>query len=86
MWKLIGFDTFSNEEYSLTEHKTQAAAERAASKRLQELEISQPSISSGGQGFGGIQDEVWIERPDGERYRWLHSSRSLAPSRKKRKK
>lgn len=77
-WKLVGWDTFSSEEYSLSEHKTQQLAETAAAKRMQELERTQPSTSSGGQGMFGIQDQVYIERPDGTRYRWFTTSGTLA--------
>ena len=77
-WKLVGWDTFSSEEYSLSEHKTQQLAETAAAERMQELERTQPSSSSGGQGFFGIQDQVYIERPDGTRYRWFTTSGTLA--------
>lgn len=77
-WKLVGYDTFSNEEYSLTEHKTQELAEAAAADRMQELERTQPSSQSGGQGLYGIQDRVYIERPDGSRYQWFTTSGTLA--------
>lgn len=62
-WKLMGYDTFSNESYTLKSYPTQAAAESAAQERLRDLERTQPSTSSGGQ--SGIQDRVYIERPDG---------------------
>lgn len=77
-WKLIGYDTFSNEDYSISEHRSQALAEQAAAERLQELERTQPSAHSGGQALYGIQDQVFIERPDGSRYRWLVTSGTLA--------
>ena len=77
-WRLIGWDTFSSEEYSLSEHKTQALAEIAAAERMQHLEATQPSSTSGGQGLFGIQDQVYIERPDGTRYRWFTTSGTLA--------
>ena len=77
-WRLVGWDTFSSEEYTLTEHKSQAEAEQAAAERMQELERTQPSISSGGQGIFGIQDRVYIERPDGTRYQWFTTSGTLA--------
>lgn len=66
-WKLIGFDTFSNESYTLKSYPSLEAAEAAAKERLRELEQTQPSTSSGGQ--SGIQDRVFIERPDGTQYR-----------------
>lgn len=77
-WKLIGWDTFSSEEYSISEHKTQELAEKAAAEKMQYLEEIQPSKSSGGQGTYGIQDQVYIQRPDGTRYRWFTTSGTLA--------
>lgn len=77
-WKLVGWDTFSHEEYPISEHKTQDLAEAAAAKRMQELEERQPSKSSGGQGVFGIQDRVYIQRPDGTQYQWFTTSGTLA--------
>jgi hypothetical protein len=69
-WKLEGYDTFSEEEYPLPgEHDTEDAAIAAAQERLADLERTQPSESSGGQ--DGIQDRVYVIRPDGERFRVL---------------
>lgn len=76
-WRLVGWDTFSSEEYHISEHKSQAEAETAAAERMQELERTQPSSSSGGQGLFGIQDRVHIERPDGSRYQWFTTSGTL---------
>lgn len=68
-WKLIGHDTFAREDYPLSEHESEEAAIEAARARLRSLEVTQPSATSGGQGDEGIQDRVFIERPDGTRYR-----------------
>jgi hypothetical protein len=69
-WRLAGWDVFSNEDYDLDgEHETEALALEAARKRLEELEVLQPTASSGGQAPGGIQDRVYVARPDGTRYR-----------------
>jgi hypothetical protein len=68
-WKLIGHDTFEGADYPLTEHDSEEDALRAARDRLCDLEVVQPSASSGGQADNGIQDRVFIERPDGSRYR-----------------
>ena len=66
-WKLEGYDTFDHRPYRLPgEYQSQADAERAALERLQELERTQPRSLSGGQ--GGIQDRVYIVRPDGTQY------------------
>ncbi len=74
-WSLNGYDTFEEGPeafYTLPgEWDTEKEAREAAKKRLQELEISQPSSSSGGQGFSGIQDQVFIVRPDDSMYRFI---------------
>ncbi|MDD5289852.1 MAG: hypothetical protein PHT40_01455 [Patescibacteria group bacterium] len=71
-WGLEGFDTFEDESYSLPgKFDTQEKAEEAATKRLAELEKTQPTSSSGGQSFGGIQDQIYIIRPDGSKYRYF---------------
>ena len=63
-WCLKGYDTFDGHWYPLSGvYHSERAALRYAEKRLAELEESQPSSSSGGQ--NGIQDGVWIIRPDG---------------------
>lgn len=69
VFKLLGYDTFSNEWYDLEEFSTEKKARTAGVKRLEELAISQPATSSGGQTSGGIQDRVFIEHPDGKRFR-----------------
>ena len=70
-WKISGFDTFAGESYPLRGGFTsQEAAERAALRRLGVLEMMQPSDVSGGQ--GGIQDQVFVHRPDGTSYRFEH--------------
>jgi hypothetical protein len=71
-WRLRGHDTFAGEDYPLPgTYWTEAQAQRAARRRLAELERMQPSASSGGQRPGGIQDRVYIVRPDGTAYRYL---------------
>lgn len=73
-WRLMGFDTFSSEWYEYREagvpieYATKEEAEAAAKQRLAALERSQPTATSGGQGFFGIQDKVFIVAPDGTRY------------------
>jgi len=66
-FKLLGFDTFSSEWYSLGSFHTEGKALAAAQAKLRVLEHTQPSRSSGGQ--SGIQDRVFIERPDGTQAR-----------------
>ncbi len=73
-WRLEGYDTFEEEPYPLDgEYESQQDAEYAAEARLAELEANQPSESSGGQGRHGIQDRVFIIRPNGSKYRYQKS-------------
>jgi hypothetical protein len=73
-WKLEGFDTFSEESYPLDgSFKDEEAARAGARLVLEKLEKTQPTRLSGGQ--DGIQDRVYIIRPDGSKYRF--SSRIL---------
>jgi hypothetical protein len=66
-WTLQGYDTFSHDTYSLPgEYISEAEARAAARARLEVVEESQPSAISGGQ--GGIQDQVYVVRPDGTSY------------------
>jgi hypothetical protein len=68
-WRLRGHDTFAGENYPLPGgFRTEKAAQNAARRRLAELERSQPSATSGGQ--DGIQDQVYVVRPDGTSYRY----------------
>ncbi len=70
-WRLEGHDRFANEWYPLEgEHDDEAAAQVAAGKRLEELERTQPTETSGGQSDNGIQDTVYILRPNGSKYRF----------------
>ncbi|NWG34377.1 MAG: hypothetical protein HXY42_08040 [Chloroflexi bacterium] len=70
VWRLRGYDTFAGEWYPLDGiYLSERAALRAAHKRLKELERLQPSDTSGGQ--EGIQDQVYIVRPDGTMFRYL---------------
>lgn len=64
---LRGFDTFSSDWYDIGSYATEAEAKEIAQEVLRENERLQPTSSSGGQ--SGIQDRVFIERPDGSRYR-----------------
>ena len=72
-WKLKGYDTFEEGPdafYPLDgEFDTEEGAKQEAGNRLKELEASQPSSSSGGQ--AGIQDQIYVIRPDGTSYRFF---------------
>jgi len=67
VFKLMGYDTFSDEWYCVDKFPSEEKARAAGVKRLEELAITQPAQSSGGQ--SGIQDKVFVEHPDGKRYR-----------------
>lgn len=71
VFKLMGYDTFSDEWYRLGEYLSEKEARAAGVKKLEELVITQPASSSGGQGIFGIQDRVYIDSPDGNRHRVL---------------
>ena len=67
-WQLEGWDTFAGERYPLPgRYRSRKRAEAAARRQLKRLERMQPSEASGGQ--DGIQDQVYVLGPDGERYR-----------------
>ena len=64
VWKLRGYDAFSAEAYPIAgDYGSEAEAILAAERVLADLERQQPSQSSGGQ--QGIQDQVFIVRPNG---------------------
>lgn len=72
IWELGGYDTFAGESYHLAgPFFSEKAATRAAKKELKKLEKMQLSRYSGGQQPGGIQDHIYIVRPDGSSYRYL---------------
>ena len=71
IWKLEGYDSFDNTSYTLPgTYASEQDARRAAQERLARLETSQPSETTGGQDTGGIQDQVFIIRPNGTKYRF----------------
>jgi hypothetical protein len=74
-WAVEGYDTFEGGPDAFYPVKSGLATEEdahiAAASYMKHLERSQPSATSGGQGLTGIQDRVYIVRPDGSRYRFL---------------
>lgn len=71
VWTLEGYDTFEERFYALEgEYSSQQAVERAAETELREIEKTQPTASTGGQEEDGIQDQVFVVRPDGTKYRY----------------
>ena len=70
-WKLAGYDTFDGHFYKIEgTYETEEDAIRAAQERIIELEELQPTEYSGGQPPFGIQDMVYVVRPDGSMYRF----------------
>lgn len=68
-WKIEGWDTFDAGNYSIAgEYATEAEAIEVAKTKLLENEKDQPTETSGGQ--NGVQDQVFIVRPDGSKYRY----------------
>ena len=73
-WSVEGYDTFEGgpDAYYRVQDGLESEPDAliAAAAYMQELERTQPSESSGGQGPMGIQDRVFIVRPDGSKYRF----------------
>lgn len=73
VWRLRGYDPFADEWYPLDGiFLSERAAARAAHRQLRRLERLQPTVVSGGQ--DGIQDQVYIVRPDGTILRYTLTS------------
>ena len=75
-WRLRGHDSFAGTDYALPgTYRSEAGARRAAGRALKQIERGQPSATSGGQKPGGVQDRVYIVRPDGTSYRYRPGDR-----------
>ena len=76
-WAVEGYDTFEGgpDAYYPIEDGLGSEAEAliVASAYMTDLERRQPAATSGGQGPYGIQDRVFIVRPDGSRYQFFIS-------------
>lgn len=69
VWRIIGRDALDWDFYPLPgTYPNRKEAEQAARERLCYLEAHQPTATSGGQ--SGIQDRVFVMRPDGTSYRF----------------
>jgi hypothetical protein len=72
-----GYDTFEGGDdayYTIKDGLgSEAEALIVAANYMTELERRQPTATSGGQGPYGIQDRVFIVRPDGTRYQFYIS-------------
>jgi len=70
-WGLAGYGTFDGHFYKIEgTYETEEDAIQAAQDRLIELEYFQPTEYSGGPPPFGIQDAVYVVRPDGSMYRY----------------
>lgn len=70
-WRLMGYDAFAGERYELQgSYATEEEAGTAASRYLDKLNQTQPQDQTGGQSECGIQDRIYIVRPDGSEYRY----------------
>lgn len=68
LWHIDGYDTFEGAEYPVASNiETIEDAELLARALRRRIEEAQPSATSGGQAFGGIQDRVYIVNPDGSK-------------------
>jgi hypothetical protein len=76
-WAVEGYDTFEggpDAYYGIRDGLgSEVEALIVAASYMADLERRQPSGSSGGQGAMGIQDRVFIVRPDGSKYRFFLS-------------
>ena len=67
-WKLRGYDAFAHERYSIPgEFDSENDAMAAARAYLDELERLQPGAKN--EGPYGLQDHVYVIRPDGTEFR-----------------
>lgn len=83
-WKLIGFDTFAEEDYPIgANYSSEEKARDAATSYFKKLDEEQPPESSGGQGELGIQDRIFVQRPDGSRFRFIPLAEELRDTHKK---
>jgi hypothetical protein len=75
-WGVDGYDTFEGGDayYPVsTGLSSEDEALTTASAYMTELDQRQPPQQSGGQDAMGIQDRVFIVRPDGSRYRFFRA-------------
>jgi hypothetical protein len=73
-WAVEGYDTFeggADADYRVKDGLgSEAEALVVATNYMIDLERRQPTASSGGQDPYGIQDRVFIVRPDGSKYQF----------------
>ena len=72
---MIGYDVFGGHEYPIDGPlDSELKAWSAARKHLRDIEGLQPTEETGGQAQYGIQDQIFIKRPDGSSYRYTGQS------------
>lgn len=71
VWKVLGKDAFDIEAemYPLGEYRSKREALKAAYRRLEDLEETQPTSDSSGQSPDEIQNRIYIKTPEGKIYR-----------------
>lgn len=71
VWEVLGKDAFDIEAemYPLGEYRSKREALKAAYRRLEDLEETQPTSDSDRQSPDGIQDRIYIKTPEGKIYR-----------------
>lgn len=71
IWKVLGKDAsdIEAEMYPLGEYRSKREALKAAYRRLEHLEETQPTSDSDGQNPDGIQDRIYLKTPEGKIYR-----------------
>lgn len=76
-WSVEGYDTFEggpDAYYTVKDGLgSEADALIVAANYMTELQRRQPTATSGGQGPYGLQDRVFIVRPNGSRYQFYLS-------------
>jgi|GEM_PF-732667 len=70
VWKVLGKDAsdIEAEMYPLGEYRSKREALKAAYRRLEDLEETQPTSDSNGQNPDGKQDRIYIKTPEGKIY------------------
>ena len=64
LWKVVGLDSFAQEQYFVSAHGTEAEAREAARRKMEQIARGQPD--AGGPPPRGIEDVVWVVGPDQE--------------------
>lgn len=71
-WCLAGYDMLEGTPYPLNgEWNNESETLDAARLHMAHLEMTQPTAETGGQDDDGIQDQVWVIRPNRTRYRFV---------------